>query len=79
MWAICHNPMKFNRNSFKRRIPVSSCITQSDAEEIEEACLHYSISISEMIARLVAKAVHDRFPTDRVSFDQLYPLHHNND
>lgn len=73
------NTPRNQRSLSKRRIPISSCITLKDAQDMEEACEFYGISISEMVARLIAKACHERFPTDRAAFDEQYPLHYHNE
>ena len=60
----------------KRRMPISSCVTQQVSTDLEEAAFHHSLSISEIVSRIVSKACHEGFPTDRAKFDELYPAHH---
>ena len=68
--------VRVKRDPNKRRIPISSCITSSNAEDLEDAACHHNISMSEIVSRILAKACDARFPTDRGEFDALYPAHY---
>lgn len=69
--------VRVKRDPGKRRIPISSCVTQAVALDLEDAACHHNISLSELVSRVLAKACDARFPTDRVEFDKLYPLHYD--
>ena len=67
---------KFVSRAKRRRIPISSCITQQVSTDLEDAACHHSISISEIVSRVLSKACHEGFPTDQAEFDELYPVHY---
>lgn len=60
----------------KRRMPLSTCVTQKVSADLEEAAFHHSISISELVSRVLAKACHEGFPTDRADFDSKFPANY---
>ena len=68
--------VRLKRDPNKRRIPVSSCVTQWVSQDLEDTCCHHNISISELISRVLCKACYERFPMDRTEFDKLYPYHY---
>ena len=68
--------VKLIKTARKRRIPISSCVTQETAEDLEDAALHHNISMSEIVCRILMKACNERFPTDLEQFNRMYPLNY---
>ena len=69
--------VRVKRDPLKRRIPISACVTNPTAEDLEDAACHHNISMSEIVSRILSKACHERFPTDREEFNKMYPLHYD--
>lgn len=65
--------MSHPRNPNRRRRPLSTCVTDFTAQAIEEAAWHHSISVSELMARILARACHDGIPSQLAELDTQFP------
>ena len=57
----------------RRRAHISSYVTAQVATDLDEAADHHSISLSELVNRILHKATNKGFPTDSHEFQEQYP------
>ena len=63
----------------KRRAHLSTYVPTRVAEQLDDAADHHHLSLSEVINRILSKAVLEGFPTDGAAFNELYPISPDNE
>ena len=60
----------------RRRAHVSAYTETWVSNALDEAADHHSISLSELVNRILAKACDTGFPSDTGEFHKQFPLHY---
>ena len=58
----------------RRRAHISAYVDVRTAEDLDDAADHHSISLSELVGRVLHAAASKGFPTDTMALRELYPL-----
>ena len=64
----------------KRRAHISSYVPTRLAEELDDAADHHSISLSDLVNRILSRAVLiQKIPADHALFQEQYPQSNHNE